>query len=293
MQITHTPFLALVTALACLCAACGQKTPGVGGSAAPGSASQPRKGNATAQEVAEEMRGDVSCPARIKTPSRDPKAPIDDVLGVRPGMTYEEAANVVLCSADLMVVQPDSRGFQIKTYGQTLRQGFDGRFAQAKVEKTSKQIMQEMQDSAIARSGNRVAEPDVKPGQSKWYVGTMGLPGQERVINAAREEWFQEGRNPTMDSRCSRSTVHPLGIRHLDRINDISRGRTIRSAGRSPKPHRCSTAARESPIRTAAPTFPPTAAWSCRPSYFHWRTTTIWAATSRWESWIRPAAMTH
>ena len=40
----------------------------------------------------------------------------------------------------------------------------------------------------------------MKPGESKWYVGTIGLPGKERVINAAREEWFAEGRNPTMES---------------------------------------------------------------------------------------------
>ena len=52
-------------------------------------------------------------------------------LGVRPGMTYDEAANVILCTNDLMVVQADSRGFQIKTFGQTLRQGFNARFAEA------------------------------------------------------------------------------------------------------------------------------------------------------------------
>src|SRR5262245_28287811 len=184
--------------------ACGSKGsgPAPGGSAsfaASAGAAKPRSGNATAEQVAEEMRGDVDCPARIKTKPRDEKAPVDDVLGVRPGMTYEEAANVVLCSHDLMVVQPDSRGFQIQTYGATLRQGFNARIAQPRVEKTSKQIMQEMQDDAIGRSGNRVQE-DMKAGDSKWYVATIGMPGEERVINAAREEWFAEGRNPTMES---------------------------------------------------------------------------------------------
>jgi hypothetical protein len=182
--------------------ACGQNGGGPGtaaGGAPSKSSSQPRKANATAEEVAEESRGDVDCPARIKSPARDAKAPVDDVVGVRPGMTYDEAANVVLCTNDLVVVQPDSRGFQIKTFGQTLRQGFNARMAEPRVEKTSKQIMQEMQDDTFARSGNRVSE-DMKAGQSKWYVGTIGLPGQERVINAAREEWFEAGRNPTMAS---------------------------------------------------------------------------------------------
>ena len=185
-------------------AACGSKgsgsAPGGSSSFGGGAASaKPRSGNATAEQVAEEMRGDVDCPARIKSKPRDEKAPVDDVQGVRPGMTYEEAANVVLCTHDLMVVQPDSRGFQIQTHGATLRQGFNARIAQPRVERTSKQIMQEMQDDAIGRSGNRVQE-DMKPGDSKWYVGTIGMPGEERVINVAREEWFAEGRNPTMDS---------------------------------------------------------------------------------------------
>jgi len=98
-----------------------------------------------------------------------------------------------------MVVKPDSRGFQIQTFGQTLRQGFNARFAEARVEKTSKQIMQELQDNALSRGGNRVSE-DMSAGQSKWYVGTMGLPGQERVINLAREEWFEGGHNPPVAS---------------------------------------------------------------------------------------------
>jgi hypothetical protein len=51
----------------------------------------------------------------------------------------------------------------------------------------------------MARSGNAVRQ-DMKPGQSKWYVGTIGMPGQERVISAAREEWFEAGKAPTVAS---------------------------------------------------------------------------------------------
>src|SRR5690606_19571724 len=54
-----------------------------------------------------------------------------------------------------------------------------------------------MQDAAMARSTNRVVR-EAKAGESRWYVATMGLPGQEKVISVAREEWFEAGRQPTI-----------------------------------------------------------------------------------------------
>lgn len=187
-----------IAALCAVLAACGQ-----GGPSAPGASAKPRpapSGAATAEQVAEEARGDLDCPADIDTAARADNAPVDDVVGVRPGLTFEEASSVVLCSNELLVASPPStRGFNIKTYDATIRQGFSARFAEPRVVKTSKQYMQEMQDDMIARSGNAV-RPDMLPGQSRWYVSTMGLPGQERVIAAAREEWFAEGRNPTTQS---------------------------------------------------------------------------------------------
>ncbi len=86
-------------------------------------------GEATAEQVAEEMRGNVKCPASASTP-RPEGAPIDDVVGVRPGMGWNEAATFVLCDNPLMVVAENTgRNYQINTYGQKLRQGFDGTFA--------------------------------------------------------------------------------------------------------------------------------------------------------------------
>lgn len=192
----------LLAAMLCLgLAACGQNGSGPGASGTfGGKPKQAPSGDASAEQVAEESRGDLDCPADIDTPARAANAAVDDVVGVRPGLSFEEAANVVLCSHELLVASPPStQGFNIKTYGATIRQGFSARFAEPRVVKTSKQIMQEMQDDMIARSGN-AARPDMRPGQSKWHVSTMGLPGEERVIAAAREEWFAEGRNPTMRS---------------------------------------------------------------------------------------------
>jgi len=169
------------------------------GEAAPRAAATEAAGNATAMQVAAEARGKLKCPARPKTPSRAQGAPVDDVVGVRPGMTYDEAVDVVLCTHELLVAGDAARSFQIPTYGQKLRQGFVATFARERVQKTSQQILREMQDGAMARGSNRAVR-DVNPGEAKWYVATMGLPGQERVISAAREEWFEAGRQPTAAS---------------------------------------------------------------------------------------------
>jgi hypothetical protein len=184
-----------------LLAACGGKQDGPAGTGPAAADSAPKaapSGNASAEEVAEEARGDVDCPAEVKTAAPAAGMPVADVVGVRPGMTYEEAANVVMCSNNLMVVSHGGTGgFNIQTYGAQLRQGFTARVAEPRVEKTSKQIMQEMQDDMMARSGNAVRF-DLKPGQAKWTVSTMGMPGAEKVIAVGREEWFAEGKNPAM-----------------------------------------------------------------------------------------------
>ena len=92
------------------------------------------------------------------------------------------------------------RSFQIQTFGQKQpRQGFVASFARERVQKNSQDILRDLQDSAMARSSNR-ATRDINPGESRWYVATMGLPGQEKVISVAREEWFEAGRLPTISS---------------------------------------------------------------------------------------------
>jgi hypothetical protein len=197
MSTARTAFWpALVLALGL--AACGGSDPAPAAAAPIGQAKPAGKGGATAEQVAKEARADLRCPAKVTLAPRAADAPVDDVLGVRPGMAHDEAVNVVLCTQDLLVLQLDaSRGFNLKTQGQKLRHGFGARFAAPRVEWTAKRAQAESLDQMLARSGN-AARDDMKPGQTRWYVGTMGLPGQERVINAAREERFADGANPTI-----------------------------------------------------------------------------------------------
>jgi len=112
-------------------------------------------------------------------------------------MAYDEAMATVLCTHELLAVTEDARGrFQINTYGQVLRPGFGARFAEPRVhvQKTARDYARELQ----YRDHHRAA-PQTAPGTARWYVGTMGVPGEERVVHAAREEGYGEGRNPTVD----------------------------------------------------------------------------------------------
>lgn len=192
----HTIKPIIVIALAGTLAACGSGTSPASSAAANHAAAASLPANASADQVAAHMRGDVDCPADL--PAAPAGTPVDDVRGVRPGLTYEQAVNAVMCSNPMLVVTPaDDRGFQINTYGQKVRQGFTARFAEP--EKTGQQIMEDMRREQQARMSNAV-QHDLKPGEEKWFVSTMGVPGKEHVIGVAREEWFAEGKNPTVES---------------------------------------------------------------------------------------------
>ena len=119
-----------------------------------------RNQDATAAQVAAEARGKLKCPAKVTLAPRAANAPVDDIVGVRPGMTYEEAAHVVQCTHELLVVTEDARNrFQINTYGQRLRQGFGAGFAQARahVQKTARDYARELQYREPSRAAAQVA----------------------------------------------------------------------------------------------------------------------------------------
>lgn len=200
MKKTRSASAALAAcSVALLLCGCGKPEPAATAVARPAAAKVADE-DESAGQVARRVRGEVACPAKLGSPAREESAPVDDLLGVRPGLSYDEAVNVVLCTNELLVATPEpSRGFDIKSYGQKLRQGFSARFAEPHVVKSGRQIVQEMQRDAMARGMNAVRE-DLRPGQSKWYVGTMGVPGQERVLSVGREERFASEQSPTVDT---------------------------------------------------------------------------------------------
>lgn len=191
--------MGLTAALAVFCLpACGKGDADTSTAGGAPSSRKTRSGGASAEEVAKEMRGKVRCPARAST-ARLAGMPVDDVVGLRPGMSWDEAANFALCDNPLIVVSENSsRGYSIKTYGQHVRQGFDAKFAEPRVVRTSEQMMRDMGGEMARRSGNAYVAP-LQPGQARYYVSSMGMPGQEQVVSVAREEYFAEGKLPAVD----------------------------------------------------------------------------------------------
>jgi hypothetical protein len=195
MNITANKLTLLASTLALISiGACGGGDDKTGSKTA---ASSGGSDNASAEEVAKDMRGKVRCPAR--SASRPAGAPVDDVVGIRPGMSWDEAANHAMCDNPLIVVTENStRGYNINTYGQKVRQGFDAKFAEARVVRTSEQVMQDMADDAMRRGMNAYVAP-LEPGQFRYFVSTMGMPGQEKVMSVSREEYFAAGKLPSVD----------------------------------------------------------------------------------------------
>jgi hypothetical protein len=175
-------------------AACGSKSANN-----PHSSPAAPSGTASAEQVAKEIRGNVKCPAKASA-AQPADTPIEDVTGVAPGMSWDEAANLVMCDNPLMVVTENtSRGYNINTFGQHIRQGFDGKFAEPRALRNPQHTVAEMMNEAQQHANNAYATP-LPIGQSRYFVSTMGLPGQEQVLSVAREESFAEGKQPTVDS---------------------------------------------------------------------------------------------
>jgi hypothetical protein len=156
-------------------------------------------GNATAEEVAQEQRGSVTCPAKIQT-VKAPNTPVDDVVGIRPGMAWNEATNLALCQNPLLVVSENDRsGFIKETYGAKIRQGFEADFAQPRIEMTQGQMVSQL-NQQFSQSANGRYIPRVKPGQFSYSVRVVGMPDSERVLSVAREEYYPKGKFPSVKS---------------------------------------------------------------------------------------------
>ena len=147
MRWTSWAALALCAGLVTGCGDKTDKAGATGDDSAKGSASK----------VAAEDK--VRCPARVKTPGRAAGAPVDDVLGIRPGLTLDEAINIVRCEDKTLEVKVAERGFDLNTYGRCARASTRPQGPELSGEEALEQMRQRQMDRSLNRSVTRPRQP--------------------------------------------------------------------------------------------------------------------------------------
>lgn len=149
-----------------------------------------RRGADSASAAA--SRPAVSCPAP-PGPARPRGAAVDDILGVRPGLSYDEALALVACSDPQLNVKEDNgRASRAPTYGLPIRTGFQARLVRAD------------RQSAVAAFVPPVGldtgvGADLLPGEVRWLVAAFGVPGKEKALHVVRRERYGADKSPAMD----------------------------------------------------------------------------------------------
>ena len=186
--------LSFVLAVACTgsVAACGGDAPARTPS---GNRSSASADVVTAEQVAKEARGKLRCPPRIASGARAATAPVDDIQGVRPGLTVDEARALVLCSHPLLVTTLDSANrYTLDLRGARPISGVTATFAEARQPMDGRSY----RNNVLYGSESRLQR--LAAGTSAWNVGFVGVPGDERVSDVSREEAFSESEQPTIES---------------------------------------------------------------------------------------------
>lgn len=144
----------------------------------------------TPEQIAEEVRDNLDCPAEIVT-KRAEGSPIDDIQGVRPGLTFDEAHNLVLCLDEKYVSRPGEISYSLNTYvySDKMRKGFIADFK-------DRGYIHDSDGQEVRDSDGEYKRESVVP---IWDVITLGLPNEERVISVRRTEDFYNNK-PTTES---------------------------------------------------------------------------------------------
>lgn len=176
-------------ALLAACGGSGKATGEDAGAPAKAAASDAAAGSSKAA-AGDDGLGKLKCPAKV---SKDLSGP--DIIGVKLGMSRDEALNVVRCHAKDAHIEFEDRWFDphmFKTHETKLeKQAF---LAQTGVtsecDYRSYQGMQRC--GAGGRQWDHIAE--------KIKVAAPGVPGRETVVGVWRSQTFKEGETPAVET---------------------------------------------------------------------------------------------
>lgn len=201
-----------VVTLAVFAAGCGSGdgTPAADSAAAEGSgpASAPAGapparaagagGSAAAAAAATDTR---RCPPELSTPEPAEGAPVDDILGVRPGQTFAEVEAILACREEDYQVEPGAVWSVRNTHGQPTRQLIRATNGVPCTGQDIARSMRSMQGDGECSSGPRDSRLSmVRNATDEVWVVFTGLHGEEVAGAVWRTRDYPADAQPTAES---------------------------------------------------------------------------------------------
>ncbi|GAB4142432.1 MAG: hypothetical protein Tsb0016_10740 [Sphingomonadales bacterium] len=192
-----------------LLAACGGGDEG--GDAGGGDQANGASGQATTAEVADASKAKRKCPPKVTTGQRAEGAPVDDIAGIRIGMSFDDVTWVLECRGDVPLIETAAKWNIQQDYGFPIRQlvrATDG------VPCTSQEILADMRSMGDGKCDNGgYSFKSLKDIGQQFAIVFTGMPGDEVAGAVWRRNGFTQGENPTVES-LSQSLAQKYGAPH-------------------------------------------------------------------------------
>jgi hypothetical protein len=153
--------------------------------AACGSPQSPQSdGAAMAQASADPVNPKFKCPPKITVAARAAGAPVDDVIGVRPGMLLDEAKNVIVCAQPAVFFR-ESQNRVVRDIDVTVRNETLG-----EMEEPSRPPPTDSNGGMRAIVSDR-DPPVLFAGGERYVLAASGAPKAERVFGIWRDVRYE------------------------------------------------------------------------------------------------------
>jgi len=151
------------------------------------------------QAAATSPKAPRKCPAKVTTGIRPDGAPVDDIVGIRPGMSFEDAEWVLACRDDVPIINVADKWTIKQNYDIPTRQlirASDGVLCSGQ---DIARDMGSMGSSKTCDDGGYKFKP-VKNSTQQIIVALNGMPGEEKVGAIWRRNAFPEGESPAIEA---------------------------------------------------------------------------------------------
>jgi len=152
---------------------------------------------------------DIGCPPTIETPNLGENSPVQDIAGIRPGMSFDQVVAILACRGDVSHIEYAPLWNVRENHGVETRQllrASDGTPCTQAESRASPAVCED--------AGGRLTP--LKGFTQEFAVVFTGLPGEERAHAVWRHQSFSEDNYPITEELLT-SLAEKYGPPHLDR----------------------------------------------------------------------------